>query len=71
MLECAGDMQIYAKKYAGIANDVQEICKYLDCISQICKKHSVKICRNMQFCMQHMQQSIHCIFCIYMHSPLC
>ena len=25
---------------------------------------------NMQFYMQHMQKSIYCTFCIYMHSPL-
>ena len=50
---------------------MQEIYKYIDCISQICKKYAVKICGNMQFYMQHMQKSIYCIFCIYMHSPLC
>ena len=44
---------------------MQEICKYIDCISQICKKCAMKICRNMQFYMQHMQKSIYCIFCIY------
>ena len=27
---------------------MQEICKYIDCISQICKTYAVKICRNMQ-----------------------
>ena len=44
---------------------MQEICKYIDCISQICKKYAVKICRNMQFYMQHTQKSTCCIFCIY------
>ena len=31
----------------------------------MCKKYAVKICRNMQFYMQHTQKSTCCIFCIY------
>ena len=50
---------------------MQEICKYIDCISQICKTICSENMQNMQFYMQHMQKSIDCIFCIYMHSPLC
>ena len=72
MLEYAGNMQTYAKKkQVYIANNMQEIYKCIDCISQICKKYAMKICRNMKFYMQQMQKSIYCIFCIYMHSPLC
>ena len=60
-------MQIYAnnmKKYK-YANNT----KYINCISQICKKCAVKICRSVQFYIQNMQKSICCICCIYMHSP--
>ena len=59
MLKLCRCMPIICKK--------QEICKYIDCISRKCKKYAVKICRNMQ----NMQKSIYCIFCTYMHSPLC
>ena len=49
---------------------MQVICNYIDCISRICKKYAGKICRNMQFYMQNMHESICCIYCIYTHSPL-
>ena len=29
-----------------------KICKYIDCISQRCKKYAVKMCKNMQLYMQ-------------------
>ena len=50
---------------------MQEICNYIDCISLICKKYAVKICRNMQFYLQDMHKSIYCMYCIYMYSQLC
>ena len=45
----AGNMQIYAKNMQVQPRNMQEICKYIDCISQICKKYAVQKCRNMQF----------------------
>ena len=42
--------------------DQAEIYINMHCIGQICKQYAVKICRNMQFYMQHMQKSIYCIF---------
>ena len=82
MPEICSNMQVICRcmlkicKYSQwYARNMPEICKHIDCISQICKKYAVQICRNMQFYMQHMQKSIiiwlYCIFCIYMHSPLC
>ena len=61
----ASDVQLICKKYA------KKICKYIDYISQICKKYAGKICRNKKIDIQNMQKYIYCVFCIYMHSPLC
>ena len=36
--------------------------QYINWISRICKTYAVKICRNMPFYMQNMQNSIYCIF---------
>ena len=46
------------------------ICKYIDCICRICKKICSENMQKYAFLMQNMQKSIHCIFCIYMHSTM-
>ena len=75
MPEICTNMQIICSYMLKICSYMPKICnkyaQYIDCISRICKKYAVKICRNMQFYMQNMHKSIYCIYCIYMHSPLC
>ena len=69
------NMQTICSYMLKICSYMPKICnkyaQYIDCISRICKKYAVKIFRNIQFYMQNMHKSIYCIYCIYMHSPLC
>ena len=46
---------VICQKYA---INMHKICKYIDCISRICKKYAVKICRNIQFYMQNMHKLV-------------
>ena len=66
MLWYAVTIQLYVSNMQVYANNMQEIkiCNYnyIHCISPICKKYLVEICRNMQLYMHNMLKSIYCIF---------
>ena len=75
-------MQLYALNMQFYANNVQEICKknrknmqlhrlYWSNMQKICSEKMQKYAVLDASLLQDMHKSIFCIYCIYMHSPLC